>query len=96
MANVDRFRRAEEDLLAIAEHIAKDSPRAASRWVNQIERTLSLLASQPFMGEAVDEIRPGLRRFCEGNYLLFYEPRENGIGLVRVLHGARRIETLFD
>ena len=47
------------------------------------------------MGEAVDHIRPGLRRFTHGKYLIFYEPHENGIGLVRVLHGARKIEDLF-
>jgi len=47
------------------------------------------------MGEAVDHIRPGLRRFTHGNYLIFYEPRETGIGLVRVFHGARKIEDLF-
>ncbi|MEX2316228.1 MAG: type II toxin-antitoxin system RelE/ParE family toxin [Pirellulales bacterium] len=96
MAEVARFRRAEEDLLAIAERIAQDSPRAASRWLDRIERTLSLLASQPLMGEAVDHIRAGLRRFTEGNYVIFYEPRKNGIGLVRVLHGARQIEALFE
>jgi len=95
MARVDRFRRAEEDILAIAEYIARDNPSAASRWLDQIEEKLTLLAKQPFMGEAVDHIRPGLRRSSHGRYLLFYEPRENGIGLVRVLDGARRIEDLF-
>ncbi len=95
MARVDRFRQAEEDLLAIAEYIARDNPTAAARWLDQIERKLDLLAKQPYMGEAVDHIRPGLRRFTHGNYLIFYEPRESGIGLVRVLHGARKIEDMF-
>jgi toxin ParE1/3/4 len=54
-----------------------------------------LLASNPYLGEAVDDLRPGLRRFSHGNYVIFYEPRETGIGLIRVLHGARRIEDLF-
>ena len=95
MTRVVRFRRAEEDLLAIAEHIAQDNPSAAARWLDQIEEKLLVLATQPFMGEAVDHIRPGLRRFTHGKYLIFYEPHENGIGLVRVLHGARKIEDLF-
>ena len=29
------------------------------------------------------------------NYLIFYRPRENGIELIRVLHGARDLATLF-
>jgi len=95
MARVDRFRRAEEDLLAIAEYIARDNPSAAVRWLDKIEEKFLLLAKQPYMGEAVDYIRPGLRRFTHGKYLIFYEPREAGIGLVRVLHGARKIEDLF-
>jgi toxin ParE1/3/4 len=95
MARVERFRQAEEDLLAIAEYIARDNPSAAARWLEQIEEKLSLLAKQPFMGEAVDHIRPGLRRTSHGRYLIFYEPRETGIGVVRVLDGARRIEDLI-
>ena len=81
--------------MAIAGRIALDSPAAAAIWLDKIEKTLSLLATQPLMGEAVEHIRPGLRRVSQGNYLLFYEPRENGVVLVRVLHGAREIENLF-
>ena len=95
MARVNRFRRAEEDLLAIADHIAADNTTAAAKWLDKIEATLSLLASNPLMGEAVDSIRPGLRRFCQGSYVIFYESHEKGIDLVRVLHGSRRIDDLF-
>jgi toxin ParE1/3/4 len=95
MSRVDRFRRAEEDLLAIAEYIARDNPRAAAHWLDQIDETLLLLAQNPYMGESVEHLRPGLRRFSHGNYLIFYEPRETGIVLVRVLHGARKIEDLL-
>jgi len=75
-------------LLAIAERIAEDHLSAAARWLDWIEKTLTLLAEHPLMGEAVDHIRPGLRRISQGNYLIFYEPRENGVGLVRILHAA--------
>jgi len=96
MARISRLRRAEEDLLAIAEHIANDNPAAAANWLDRVEETLSLLASYPLMGEQVNHIRPGLRRFCQGNYLLFYEPLEDGIGLVRVLHAARDVVDLSE
>jgi toxin ParE1/3/4 len=96
MPRVYRFRQAEEDLLAIARFIAQDNPSAASRWLDEVERILSLVATQPLMGEAVDRLRPGLRRILHGNYLLFYEPLEDGIGLVRVVHGSRQIEKLFE
>ena len=95
MSRVDRFRQAEEDLLTIAEYIARDNPRAALRWLDQVEEKLAALAEHPLMGEAVDQIRPGLRRSSHGRYLIFYEPRDSGICLVRVLDGARRIEDLL-
>jgi plasmid stabilization system protein ParE len=50
---------------------------------------------QPHLGEAVDQLRPGLRRITHGSYLIFYEPQPFGIALVRVLHGARKIEDLL-
>jgi toxin ParE1/3/4 len=95
MAKVFRSRQAEEDLLAISEHIARDNPSAALQWLNGIEAKLNLLAKQPLIGEAVNHIRAGLRRSIYGNYLIFYEPEENGIRLARVLHGARKIEDLL-
>jgi toxin ParE1/3/4 len=95
MPRVQRSRQAEEDLIAIAQYIARDNLSAAIRWLDAIEEKLSLLASRPLMGEAVDHIRPGLRRASHGKYLIFFEPRDDGIALVRVLHGARRIEELL-
>lgn len=95
MSPVVRFRQAEEDLLAIAEYIARDSPGAALRWLDQVEEKLAALAEHPLMGEAVDHIRPGVRRSSQGRYLIFYEPRDSGICVVRVLDGARRIEKLL-
>ncbi len=54
-----------------------------------------MLARHPLMGEAVPQYRPGLRRFTVGNYVLYYEPINGGVRLVRTLHGARKIEGLF-
>jgi toxin ParE1/3/4 len=95
MGHVYRFRQAEQDLLAIADHIAKDNATAAIRWLIEIEEKLTFLATQPYAGQAVPDLRQGLRRYTHGSYVIFYEPRESGIVLVRVLHGARKIEDLF-
>lgn len=87
---------ANNDVLAIAEWIAEDSLTAAERWIDRIDQTPALIAQYPLVGEAVDHLQQGMRRFCIGNYLLFYRPLNNGIELLRVLHGPRRIEDLFD
>jgi plasmid stabilization system protein ParE len=55
-----------------------------------------LLAQFPEMSEMVPHLGQDVRRHCQGNYLIFYVPIESGIELRRILHGARRIENLFD
>ncbi|MGD9633694.1 MAG: type II toxin-antitoxin system RelE/ParE family toxin [Pirellulales bacterium] len=96
MTRVTRSRRAEQDLLAIAEYISADNPTAAARWLDEIERNFTLLASYAGIGEEVSEIRPGLRRFCHGQYLIYFEPLDDELRIVRVLHGARRMEDLSE
>jgi toxin ParE1/3/4 len=95
MPIVNRFREAEEDLLRISDYIARDNPPAARQWLDDIEEKLEFLARQPYAGEAVNHIRAGVRRFTHGQYVIFYEPRDNGIVLIRVLHSARKAEDLL-
>ena len=54
-----------------------------------------MLARMPEMGKSEEDLFPRLRSFPEGNYLIYYLPTEGGIGLVRVLHGAREYKGLF-
>jgi toxin ParE1/3/4 len=42
-----------------------------------------------------DELKPNLHSLAIGNYLVFYFPLTNGIDVVRILHGARDLEALF-
>ena len=92
MSRVTRSRRVEQDLLAIAEYIAADNPVAASRWLDEMERTFALLSSFPTIGQDVSDIRPGLGRLSLGNYLIYFAPADDELRIVRVLHGSRNIE----
>ena len=95
MARLRKTSEARADLTAIWLYIAQDNLPAADRLIAEIDRTLSLLARFPLMGEAVDHLRAGVRRSLVGNYQLFYGPTADGIRLLRVYHAARRIEDLF-
>ena len=88
---------AEVDLVDIWRYIARDSPQNASRLVRRI-RTLcnTALVDNPLIGRARPELVRDLRSFLVGNYIVFYRPIENGVEIVRVLHGNRDIETLFE
>jgi toxin ParE1/3/4 len=95
MLKVVRTPAAVRDLAAITDYIAADNLTAALRFYDEIDRLLTMFARYPEMGEAVDHLSPGLRRFTLGNYLLFYRRVDDQIELIRVLHGARDIDQLF-
>ncbi|MGD9636748.1 MAG: type II toxin-antitoxin system RelE/ParE family toxin [Pirellulales bacterium] len=95
MPRVIRTADSRDDLTAIWLYIAQDSVSAADRWIDKIDRVLQLLAASPGIGETVDHLRPGTRRFNVGSYQLFFEPLVDGIRLLRVYHASRRIEELF-
>jgi toxin ParE1/3/4 len=56
---------------------------------SRIGRRFDLLADNPGMGLARDDLRPGLRRFTHARYLIYYRPIRGGIEVVRLVHGAR-------
>ena len=95
MARVTRRPLAEADVFEIWDYIADDSMEAADRWVDQLDEKFHLIATQPMMGRARDELEPGLRSFPFGRYIIFYVPTSSGIDVVRVLHGARDIDAVF-
>jgi len=95
VARVTRRPLAEADIFEIWDYIADDSFEAADRWLDQLDEILQLIATQPMMGRAREELEHGLRSFPFGRYVTFYMPTSNGIDVVRVLHGARDIDALF-
>jgi len=86
---------AEADILEIWDFIADDSLAAADRWVDRLDEQFRMLAAQPMIGRAREELAPGVRSFPFGRYVVFYMPMDDGIDVVRVLHGARDIDAVF-
>jgi toxin ParE1/3/4 len=64
--------------------------------LKKIESKLKMLAETPGMGRKRDELVPNLRSFPVGNYLIFYRPVNQGIEVLRVMHGARDIPSIFE
>jgi len=77
-------------------YIARDNPQAADRFLDTLEEKLSMLATHPRLGRKCDELGPGLQRFPVAGHVVFYRVRAKRIEIVRVLHGARDIEAVFD
>jgi toxin ParE1/3/4 len=96
MAIVLRSALAEQDYRLIWRYIAHDNPDAADRLLRRIDAKLELYATNPRMGTMRENLAPGLRSFPVGNYLAFYRIVAGGIELIRVLHGARDLNTLLN
>ncbi|HSI60642.1 MAG TPA: type II toxin-antitoxin system RelE/ParE family toxin [Ideonella sp.] len=95
MPRVLRRPLAGEDIAQIWDYIAEGDLQQADAWVDRLDGKLQLLATQPKMGRARDELAPHLRSMPLGRYLIFYLPLDDGIDVVRVLHSARDLESLF-
>jgi len=94
--------RARIDIVELAAYIGKDSVAAANRLMDACETTFDFLAKMPKMGANYPTKNPplaSLRAFrIKGfpNHVAFYLEREDGIEIVRVVHGARDIESIFE
>lgn len=85
------------DIAEVWDHIGEDNPAAADRWVDHLDEQFRLLATQPLMGRARNELSARLRSFPFGRYVIFYEPLDGGLDVVRLLHSARDVDaTLGD
>lgn len=94
-ARVIRTRRARQDLIDIWRYIAGDDPAAADRLLDRIDEKCLLLANHPHLGPERFDIRPGLRAFVVERYVILYRAIENGVEVVRVVHGPRDLLNLY-
>ena len=88
--------RAKADLAEIWGYIAEDSEDRADAFIDVIDKKLSTLAENPGIGKARNELGEGVRSFPVGRYILFYRAIPEGIDVIRVLHGARDLNAVFD
>ncbi|MBW3623104.1 MAG: type II toxin-antitoxin system RelE/ParE family toxin [Armatimonadetes bacterium] len=89
MSHIVRTAQAELDLYEIWSYIAEDNPRAADRLLDEIGNAFQLLSDFPETGRYRDEFSQALRSFPVQRYVIYYQPFEGGIRILRVLHGAR-------
>ena len=87
MAKFRFSRRAEADLLSIADYTLREWGKAqAARYIDELEVCCQKLADNPALGRVCDDIRPGLRRHEHAKHVLFYRNERGGILVSRILH----------
>lgn len=87
---------ARSDLAEIWDYIADDNESRADAFVDLIDHKFQELALQPNMGRSRDELTEGLRSFPVGKYVIFYRVMPGGVEIIRVLHGSRDLNAIFN
>jgi toxin ParE1/3/4 len=102
MSRIIRHAAARQDLVEIVAHyIREGSPSAGRRFREQAEATFERLRDMPGLGARYELTHPVLAdlrflpisRFRKD--LAFYRPTDDGIEVMRVLHGARDIHNIL-
>lgn len=83
------------DISDIWDFIAEDSVLQADSWVDSLDEKLQLLATQPLMGRVREELFENLRSHPFGRYVIFYMPLSDGVDIIRVIHSARDLDSIF-
>jgi len=93
---------AKRDLIEHFTFIGEGSQEAAFRFLEATRATFEELAAMPEMGSSQEFANPklaGIRRWRVRHfehYLIFYRPRTDGIDVVRVIHAAQDIKSIFE
>ncbi len=86
-----------DDLLAIYEWVADDSPARAASFTDKLDKRIGSLEAQPFLGRIpkLDKLRSfGYRVLVIESYLIFYVVRGHVVEIHRVLHGSRHLDDI--
>ena len=95
--------KADQDLEDQAYYYAVEAtPELGHRFLVEAHETFALLATQPEMGWTPKLRHPGLKVLrlfrVSGSFekiLILYQPHENGVEVLRVLHGSQNLQRLL-
>ena len=83
-------RRARRDLHAIHDYIARDSARAARRWVARLQRRARAAVAAPLAGRVVPEVeRADVREVLLHSYRIVYQVLDDELHVLTVFEGHR-------
>jgi addiction module RelE/StbE family toxin len=83
---------AKNELRALHDYIAQNSPRYAQGVVDRITQKSKLLKKFPLLGAEVPEYEDAsIRELLHYPYRIIYRVRKDRIDIVSVVHGARQL-----
>ena len=83
-----------EDLKSIGRFTLKFWGREQRNiYLSKLDESFHILADQPHVGSARDDIRMGYRVYHVGRHLIFYRQKSTDIEIIRILHDRMDVET---
>ena len=83
-----------EDLKSIGRFTLKSWGRAQrNNYLSKLDESFHILAEQPHLGNARNDIRKGYRVYHVGRHLIFYCQKPTAIEIIRILHDRMDVET---
>ena len=83
-----------EDLKSIGRFTLKSWGREKRNiYLSKLDESFHILADQPHLGIARDDIRKVYRVYDVGLHLIFYRQKSSGIEIIRILHDRMDVET---
>ena len=95
MSGYGLTRSAERDITDIWDHVSEDNLDAADRLLDRFYERFRLLAANPHLGPVHPQLDCEIRHAVVGVYVILYEPSNEGVLILRVLHGRRDIPQVF-
>lgn len=87
---------AERDLDAILDYIARDDPRRAAAFVNEIREACERLRAMPFRETSRPDLGGGFRTlFLRHRIVVVYEVTDNDVVILGVFSGGQDYAILF-
>ena len=87
MARFRFSRRAKADLLSIGAYTLRTwGEDQTMHYIDDLEECCRMLACNPKLGRACDDVGPGLRRMERGRHVVLYREDAKGILVSRILH----------
>ena len=87
---------AKADLLGAWLQVADDrGADAADAYVEKIRDLCELIATQPDMGVARDDVAKDVRSFPVDSYIIYYEDAGSSLRILRVWHSSQDTKTMI-
>ena len=87
---------AETDLVEIGIYIARDNPKRALSFIDELEIKCEALREFPGTGVARHDLAAELRMLPHESYLIFYREQGDHVRIERILHRARDVDALIE